>query len=148
MASNSTHTTWVAGHSHKLPPCVLRTDSNPLSKSLYSNINKAEASQNETHNCGLEAQVSYTARSILEEKVDPHFSVTLSQDVTHSPIIGCLLQSTERNVGHLKQQSITLGAASITLVITEFCFHCDVFSWVFLITNTIGIILFGTIWAE
>lgn len=63
--------------------------------------------------------------------------------MTHSPIIGCLLQSIERNVGHLKQQSITLGAASITLVITEFCFHCDVFSWVFLITNTIGIILFG-----
>lgn len=39
------HTTWVAGHSHKLPPCVLRTDSNPLSKSLYPNINKAELSR-------------------------------------------------------------------------------------------------------
>lgn len=35
------------------------------------------------------------------------------------------------------------GAASVTSVITEFCFHCDVFSWVFLTTNTIGIILFG-----
>lgn len=73
--------------------------------------------------------------------------MTPSQGVTCSLIVGCWLQSTARNVDHLKaglkEQSITLGAASITLVITEFCLHCDVSSWVFLITNTIGIILFG-----
>lgn len=40
-------------------------------------------------------------------------------------------------------KSTTGRAASITLVITEFCCHCDVFLWVFRITNMIGIFLVG-----
>lgn len=60
------HTTWVAGHSHKLPPCVLRTNSNPLSKSLYPNINKLELPHSWIHGGDLQVQVTYMVRSTLE----------------------------------------------------------------------------------
>lgn len=51
----SPHTTWVAGHSLKLPPCVLRTDSNCLWRSLYVNITKQnQRTCNWMRNCGVQ----------------------------------------------------------------------------------------------